>query len=77
MHCHPDPEFVSRLCQNLRHGARIGFQGQRALRFSKYSPTDPNVVSSNLAADVFLGRVVGPFDTLRFPKSGMTDRVCF
>ena len=46
---YPDPEFVSCLCQNLRHGARIGFQGQRALYFSKNLRTalaDPNVVCS-------------------------------
>ena len=68
---HPDPEFVFRLCQNLGHGARIGFQGQRSLRFSKNLPTalaDPNVVSSNLAAEVSLGRVAGLFVTPPFPN---------
>ena len=68
---HPNPEFVFRLCQNLGHGARIGFQGQRSLRFSKNLPTalaDPNVVSSNLAAEVSLGRVAGLFDTPPFPN---------
>jgi hypothetical protein len=68
---HPDRQFVSQLCQNLRHGARIGFQGKRVQRFSKNLPTalaDPTVVSSNLATEVSLGRVAGPFDTPPFPN---------
>ena len=68
---HPDPAFVSQLCQNLRYGARIGFQGQRAPRFSKNLHTahaDPTIVSSNLATEVSLGRVAGPFDNPPFPN---------
>ena len=30
---HLDPEVVFRFCQNLRHGARIGFHRQRSLCF--------------------------------------------
>ena len=59
------------MCQNLRYGARIGFQGQRAPRFSKNLPTahaDPTTVSSNLATEVSLGRVAGPFDNPPFPN---------
>lgn len=32
---HANPQFVSQLCDNLRYGARIGFDGQRIPRFSK------------------------------------------
>ena len=32
---HPDQNFVPQLCNNFTFGVRIGFQGQRGLRFSK------------------------------------------
>ena len=66
---HPDPTLVSQLCSNLKDGARIGFEGQRAPRFSKNLPTaltHPNIVTSNLEHEISLGRVAGPFKTPPF-----------
>lgn len=67
---YPDTQFVSQLCNNLRHGARIGFQGHRTPRFSKNLPTalaQPDIVTSNLAREISLGRIAGPFDSPPFP----------
>ena len=66
---HPDQHFVSQLCNNFKFGVHIGFQGQRAPRFSRNLPTalaNPDVVSSHLAKEVSLGRTAGPFDTPPF-----------
>ena len=66
---HPDKNFVSELCNLFTHGVHIGFQGQRAPRFSKNLPTafaNPEIVSSNLATEVSLGRMAGPFDSPPF-----------
>ena len=63
---HPNP-----LCTNLRSGAHIGFEGERAPRFSKNLPTalaQPDIISSNLAHEISLGRVAGPFDNPPFPN---------
>ncbi len=68
---HPDPNFVAQLCTNLRCGAHIGFEGERAPRFSKNLPTalaQPDIISSNLAHETSLGRVAGPFDNPPFPN---------
>jgi hypothetical protein len=68
---HPDPNFVAQLCTNLRYGAHIGFEGKRAPRFSKNLPTalaQPDIISSNLAHEISLGRVAGPFDNPPFPN---------
>ncbi len=56
---HPDQHFVSQLCNNFKFDVHIGFQGQRAPRFSRNLPTalaNPDIVSSNLAREVLLGR---------------------
>jgi hypothetical protein len=53
----------------LRFGARIGFEGQRAPKFSRNLPTalaDPSVVTNNLAHEIALGRVAGPYDNPPF-----------
>lgn len=66
---HPDQHFVSQLCNNFEFGVHIGFQGHRAPRFSKNLPTafaNPEVVTSNFATEVSLGRMAGPFDTPPF-----------
>ena len=63
---HLDQHFVSQLCNNFKFGVHIGFQGQRAPRFSRNLPTalaNPDIVSSNLAREVSLGRTAGSFDT--------------
>ena len=66
---HPDSHFVSELCNIFKHGVHIGYHGHRAPRFSKNLPTafaNPDIVSSNLATEVSLGRMAGPFDTPPF-----------
>ena len=66
---HPDTRFVSQLCDNLRYGARIGFEGERTPRFSKNLPTavaHPSIVTSNLENEISLGRVAGPSDATPF-----------
>lgn len=66
---HPETHFTSQICNNLRYGARIGFQGRRIPRFSKNLPTalaNPSIVSANLAKEISLGRVAGPFDSPPF-----------
>ena len=68
---HPDREFVSKLCNNLRYGADVGFTGRRVARFSRNLPTalsQPNIVSENLSREVALGRVAGPFPTPPLPN---------
>jgi hypothetical protein len=63
---HPDQNFVSKLCNNFKFGVHIDFQGQRAPRFSRNLQTafdNPDIVSSNLATEVSLGRIAGPFDS--------------
>lgn len=66
---HPDQHFVAQLCNNLRRGAHIGFEGERKPRFSKNLPTalaHPDIISSNLAHEISLGRVAGPFNNPPF-----------
>jgi len=68
---HPDQEFVSKLCNNLRYGADVGFTGRRVARFSRNMPTalsQPNIVSENLSREVALGRVAGPFPSPPLPN---------
>ena len=68
---HPNRTFVLGLCNIFKYGAHIGFQGTRSARFSKNLPTafnQPDIVSSNLAKEVSLGRTAGPFDTPPFPN---------
>ena len=68
---HPDRIFVTKLCSYLKTGADIGYTGSRTARFSKNLPTalaQPEIVSKNLAKEVALGRVAGPFSTPPFPN---------
>lgn len=68
---HPNQEFVSKLCNNLRYGADVGFTGRRVARFSRNLPTalsQPNIVSENLSREVALGRVAGPFPSPPLPN---------
>ena len=67
---HPDRIFVTNLCSYLKTGADIGYTGSRTARFSKNLPTaltQPEIVSENLAKEVALGRVAGPFPLHHFP----------
>ena len=68
---HPNRAFVEKLCSNLRYGADIGYTGPRVPRFSKNLPTaltQPEIVTRNLAAEIALGRVAGPFSKPPFPN---------
>lgn len=68
---HPDHTFVNQLCNNLKKGADIGYNGARVQRFSKNLPTalsQPSEVSFNIAKEVTLGRVAGPFSTPPLPN---------
>lgn len=68
---HPDRNFVTTLCNNLKYGADIGFTGSLAPHLSRNLPTalaQPAIVSENLANEVALGRVEGPFFEPPFPN---------
>ena len=55
---HPDQDFVSRLCNNFRYGADVGFTGRRFSRLSKNLPSavsQPSIVTENLSREVALG----------------------
>ena len=68
---HTDPSFVAQLCTNLKCGAHIGFEGDRAPRFSKNLPTalaQPDIISSNLPHEISLGHVAGSFDNPPLPN---------
>ena len=68
---HPDRIFVTKLCSYLKTGADICYTGSRTARFSKNLPTalaQPEIVSDNLAKEVALGRLAGPFSALPFPN---------
>ena len=68
---HPDQKFVSRLCNNLRYGADMGFTGRNVSRFSSNLPSaisQPSIVTINLSSKVALGRVAGPSLSLPLPN---------
>ncbi|KAL9954485.1 hypothetical protein ACROYT_G042033 [Oculina patagonica] len=55
----------------IRYGACIGYTGPRVPRFCKNLPTalaQPDIVTSNLAKEVALGRIAGPYDNPPFPN---------
>ena len=61
---HPDRPFVTKLCTNLREGAKIGYEGPRSTRFSKNLPTAlalSGKIQESLDKEVGLGRTAGPF----------------
>lgn len=63
---HPNRTLVNQLCHNLRYGACVGYTGPRVPRFCKNLPTalaQPDIVTSNLAKEVALGRIAGPYDS--------------
>ncbi|KAL9974356.1 hypothetical protein ACROYT_G011380 [Oculina patagonica] len=71
---HPNHNFVTTLIHNLRFGARIGYTGPRKPRVSRNlisASQHPEVVSSNLAKEIKMGRVAGPF-----LSSPLTDLQC-
>ena len=72
--------FVTKLCSYLKPGADISYTGSRTARFSKYLPTalaQPEIVSENLAEEVALGRIAGPFFHSTIPQlASVSHRSC-
>ena len=74
---HPDPTFTSQLCSNIKNGVSLGYTGPRTYRFSRNLPTafeHPEIVSSNLATEVSLGRTEGPFKNLQVSPIGLVPK---
>ena len=67
---HPDRDYVDSLIHMLRFGARIAYTGPRRPRLSRNlisASQHSDIVSDNLAKEVKLGRVAGPFLTPTLP----------
>lgn len=68
---YPDPNFSAQLCQGLRHGFDIGYQGPRRPSVSpnlKSALIHPHIIDENLLDEVQQGRTAGPFDKPPFPN---------
>ena len=67
---HPDNKFVTnQLINDFTQGVHMGFQRLLTPRYFKSLATasaKPEVVSANLANEISLGRMAGPFDDPRF-----------
>ena len=67
---HPDRTFVNYLLNSLRFGTHIGYTGPQSPRVSHNllsASQHPEVVTRNLAKEVNLGRVAGPFTSPPLP----------
>lgn len=67
--CHPNQEFVSKLCTGLSSGFRVGYTGGRFTRTAPNLPSakqHPHVIEENLLEEVQLGRLAGPFESPPF-----------
>ena len=67
---HPDRTFVNYLLNSLRFGTHIGYTGPQSPRVSRNllsASQHPEVVTRNLAKEVNLGRVAGPFTSPPLP----------
>ena len=61
---HPDRSFVSFLCDGLRHGFKIGYDGPRHPVSSSNlisANQHPEIIESNLLDEVVQGHTAGPF----------------
>ena len=61
---HPDPSFVSFLCQGLREGFRVGYSGPRiSTSYSnlRLAYLHPDILEQNLLTGVRNGHTAGPF----------------
>lgn len=68
---HPNRNFVTNLVNSLRYGTPVGYTGPEKSRVSRnlVSATQhPEVVSTNLAKEINLGRVAGPFEVPPLPN---------
>ena len=68
---YPDPSWAHRLVHDILHGVNIGYRGRRTLRITSPNFTDgvseDRAVSLDIANEVALGRIAGPYDTPPFP----------
>ena len=67
---YPDPDWVHRLAHDIICGVDIGYRGLRSLRitspnFTK-SEAEERAVSADIANEVALGRIAGPYDSPPF-----------
>ena len=68
---HPDHEFVSALCHDMRHGARIGYSGARSAFVApnlSSANADPSAVSDYLLTECARNHMAGPFTHPPFPN---------
>lgn len=68
---HPNQEYVSWSCNNVRYGADMGFTRSCVAGFSLNLPiavSQPSIVTENLSREVALGWVTGPFPSPPLPN---------
>jgi hypothetical protein len=72
---YPDPLFVDTLIHIIRHGANLGFSGNKSLsqtctnlKSAFTSPSTTSALSADIAAQVANGRTYGPFVEPPFPN---------
>jgi hypothetical protein len=67
----PEPNWAHRLVHDLIHGVNIGFQGVRSHRLTSrnftVSPEEDAAVTADLAAEVSLHHIAGPYTAPPFP----------
>ena len=68
---YPDPKWAHRLVHDIIHGVDIGYRGFRSSRITAPNFTDGEVeahaVSADIANEVSLGRIAGPYISPPFP----------
>jgi hypothetical protein len=87
LHHHPDPNWAHRLVHDIIFGVNIGYTGKRSVAITSpnftFSEAEDQAVSQDIANEVRLARIAGPFDTPPFahyrcspiktvPKKGST-----
>ena len=68
---HPDCCFVNNFVNALRDGTRIGYLGPQKAWVSRNlisASQHPEVVCTNLAKEIQLGRIAGPFPSYPLPN---------
>ncbi len=68
---YPDSKWAHRLVHDIIHGVDIGYQGPRTLRITAPNfiegEVEARAVSVDIANEVSLGRIAGPYDRPPFP----------
>ena len=68
---HPNPQLVRDVCQGLRYGVDIGFQGPRKSSRTpnmKSALDNPEVIKATIAKKLASGWSLGPFSSPPFPN---------